>query len=237
MVKSKRISKSTVIILALSILLVLSMILGLTGAWFTDSKTSESRDAINLKFGSVNYSISCTQATVKNGEATAEQYNGDYMVVAGTTIETGFTLTNNSTVGTYYMLKAGSKYYVLDFSNNALLEVTNENKATVYGNKSGLGFKAQKSAAAGDAQTIGLVFTLKQGTDEGSGASFDTNTGIWAVTSNGSPITVSNVTATVHFGDQISLGNYLFNQTFQLRAIQADNLTGDVYTVLTGLFS
>lgn len=37
MVNSKKMSKSSIAVIVLSILLVLSMILGLTGAWFTDS--------------------------------------------------------------------------------------------------------------------------------------------------------------------------------------------------------
>ena len=41
MVNSKKMSKSSIAVIVLSILLVLSLILGFTGAWFTDDKQTE----------------------------------------------------------------------------------------------------------------------------------------------------------------------------------------------------
>lgn len=50
MVNSKKMSKSSIAVIVLSILLVLSLILGFTGAWFTDKKEGNSSD---MTFGTV----------------------------------------------------------------------------------------------------------------------------------------------------------------------------------------
>lgn len=50
MVNSKKMSKSSIAVIVLSILLVLSLILGFTGAWFTDKKEDSSSE---MSFGTV----------------------------------------------------------------------------------------------------------------------------------------------------------------------------------------
>ena len=50
MVKSKKMSKGSLAIIILAVLLVLSMVLGLTGAWFTD-KASGKDETNNGTFG------------------------------------------------------------------------------------------------------------------------------------------------------------------------------------------
>lgn len=53
MVKSKKMSKSAIAIIVLALLLVLSMVLGLTGAWFTKTGTTGSQSQV-LDFGHIN---------------------------------------------------------------------------------------------------------------------------------------------------------------------------------------
>lgn len=52
MVNSKKMSKSSIAVIVLSILLVLSLILGFTGAWFTDSAKSGDKNA-DIDWGTV----------------------------------------------------------------------------------------------------------------------------------------------------------------------------------------
>ena len=52
MVNSKKMSKSSVAVIVLAILLVLSMVLGLTGAWFTAKSDAANEDA-TLKVGNI----------------------------------------------------------------------------------------------------------------------------------------------------------------------------------------
>lgn len=74
MVNSKKMSKSSIAVIVLSILLVLSMVLGLTGAWFTDVQTG---DGVTKDFGK----IAITVDDDKFGEVT-RAYN-DTGVVTG----------------------------------------------------------------------------------------------------------------------------------------------------------
>src|SRR5574344_1857850 len=121
MVNSKKMSKSSIAVICLAILLVLSMILGITGAWFTDTMTEPATTA-SMKFGNVDYEISATGTTVKNGEAEAEKAaNGTYLLVAGTKVTTGITILNKSDVETYNVI-ANAKVYTLylhDATTNA----------------------------------------------------------------------------------------------------------------------
>ena len=64
MVNSKKMSKSTVAIVLLSLLLVLSLILTATGAWFTDTKTAGDK---TLTFGTVELdTVSLSGVAVSN---------------------------------------------------------------------------------------------------------------------------------------------------------------------------
>lgn len=65
MVKSKKLNKSTVAVIVLALLLVLSLVLSATGAWFTDK--SESED-VTLDFGAIKFT-----ATSKSGVYRADQ--------------------------------------------------------------------------------------------------------------------------------------------------------------------
>ena len=79
MVNSKKMSKSTVAIVLLSLLLVLSLILTATGAWFTDSKTSQDKD---LSFGTLKL-----DAITLDGVAVANKIDTDNInLMPGSTI-------------------------------------------------------------------------------------------------------------------------------------------------------
>jgi flagellar basal body-associated protein FliL len=67
MVEKKKMSKSSIAIIVLSVLLVLSMVMGLTGAWFTDKATGGNQGANNtFQFGQISapLTISSTAMSV-----------------------------------------------------------------------------------------------------------------------------------------------------------------------------
>ena len=55
MVKNKKMSKSTLLIFALSVLLIISMIMSFTGAWFTATDTKQMNEAVgtSIRFGNI----------------------------------------------------------------------------------------------------------------------------------------------------------------------------------------
>ena len=55
MVKSKKMSKTSVTIIVLALLLVFSLVMGMTGAWFTDRETDAGNKTIN--FGTINVKL------------------------------------------------------------------------------------------------------------------------------------------------------------------------------------
>jgi hypothetical protein len=62
MVNSKKMSKSAFAVIVLAVLLVLSMVLGLTGAWFTDTKSGST----SVTFGTVTLGTYTATSTVTN---------------------------------------------------------------------------------------------------------------------------------------------------------------------------
>jgi len=91
MVNSKKMSKSSIAVIVLSILLVLSLILGFTGAWFTDRTEGSSSD---LQFGIVKLEqttpSAMTIATRTNaGESDGKLMPGDKINVAGAVTNKG----------------------------------------------------------------------------------------------------------------------------------------------------
>ena len=86
MVNSKKMSKSSIAVIVLSILLVLSLILGFTGAWFTDKKDSGT-DNGTLTFGKIALSSVTTNiADVKTWE---KALPGDSKDLTGTVVVEG----------------------------------------------------------------------------------------------------------------------------------------------------
>ena len=94
MVNSKKASKSTIAIVLLSLLLVLSLILTATGAWFTDKATNDTGKT-NIAFGKVDVGIEGTAKFTKNHTAT-EVVDGCSWTI------NGLSFTNGSTVDVYY---------------------------------------------------------------------------------------------------------------------------------------
>ena len=117
MVNSKKMSKSTVAIVLLSLLLVLSLILTATGAWFTATDKQDS-GAADLKFGNLSVAGSVTDMEVKlNGAEWAKVTEGTTIVMPGDKVRGGvytFTITTNDRAGAYYLLKSGDKYYTVE---------------------------------------------------------------------------------------------------------------------------
>ena len=88
MVNSKKINKSTVAIVVLSLLLVLSLVLTATGAWFTDKETSSTQK--DFTFGTVSVALS---GSAESGAWTATGTGAK--VVPGSSFTTTLTLSND----------------------------------------------------------------------------------------------------------------------------------------------
>ncbi|MGN1221891.1 MAG: hypothetical protein ACI4TT_01490 [Christensenellales bacterium] len=124
MVNSKKMSKSSIAVIVLSILLVLSMILGLTGAWFTDKDNAGNEDA-TLTIGNIG-SVSVTATDYVwhrlGSETQLDPVNdkvmpGDYLKAGSVTIDV--------TAGdedVWYLIKgANGKFYKM--GEGALVEL------------------------------------------------------------------------------------------------------------------
>lgn len=116
MVKSRKLSKTSIAVIVLALLLTITMVIGLTGAWFTDS-TSGSNTTV-VKFGTVDVEMTVTNSVTHNDGLTEAEFtlidpdntasSGDeykeYHIVAGDKILTNFSFTNNSDVEIYYVI-------------------------------------------------------------------------------------------------------------------------------------
>lgn len=139
MVNSKKMSKSTVAIVLLSLLLVLSLILTATGAWFTATDTKNSSEA-DLKFGNLSVTGSVTKMEAKLNGADWAEVTGETIVMPGDMVRGGvytFTITTNDSAGAYYLLKSGDKYYTVEggkaveFSTGSLTAVATSGTETI----------------------------------------------------------------------------------------------------------
>lgn len=106
-------SKSTVAIVLLSLLLVLSLILTATGAWFTSSDKAEGVDK-TINVGKVEIALSETTGMnveygSKNGATTVEK------LVDKDTLKVTYGINNTSDVDIYYIIKSFS-VKVYDYS-------------------------------------------------------------------------------------------------------------------------
>ena len=125
MVNSKKMSKSTVAIVLLSLLLVLSLILTATGAWFT-ATDNKSTQEVKMTFGNLSVTGSVTDLEVKLDGTKWTKAAETQIVMPGDMVRGGvytFTITTNDSEGAYYLLKSGDKYYTVG-DNNALTEYT-----------------------------------------------------------------------------------------------------------------
>ena len=86
MVNSKKMNKSTVAVIVLALLLVLSLVLTATGAWFTDKKET---DETSVKMGTINISTSTGAISVTKDVADGNVMPGDKIQVTGEILNTG----------------------------------------------------------------------------------------------------------------------------------------------------
>ncbi len=97
MQKAKKMSKQTLVIAVLAVLLVLSLALSVTGAWFTDKASDTSEVAIN--FATVDVTNVANEGTVKRNDTASTPST---LLLPGDIITLGGTVTNGaSTVNTY----------------------------------------------------------------------------------------------------------------------------------------
>lgn len=133
MVKSKKMSKSTVAIVLLSLLLVLSLILTATGAWFT-AKDSDNATGGTLTFGKIG-SVEVTAS----GNLSHKDINGDDAssrnLMPGDKVEAGtitltYTKTEDATDDVWYLIKSDENYYTLSESNELVAATTEAGEFT-----------------------------------------------------------------------------------------------------------
>ena len=105
MVNSKKMSKSSIAVIVLSILLVLSLILGFTGAWFTDSKNKDLSDD-SLKFGTVAINLEEGSAAAWKNRGLTKTVETEN-IVPGSSMAATLTLSNTGTEDVY--IKVGSE--------------------------------------------------------------------------------------------------------------------------------
>ncbi len=122
MVNSKKMSKSSIAVIVLSILLVLSLILGFTGAWFTDDKKTDlSNDG--LKFGTVAIKLDeGSAAEWKNKGYTKETETTN--IVPGSSMAATLTLSNTGTEDVYIKVESVANLSVGDKTLNDVEGIT-----------------------------------------------------------------------------------------------------------------
>ena len=116
MVNSKKMSKSSIAVIVLSILLVLSLILGFTGAWFTD-KADDQAVTGEGTFGTVK--ITSASATVAMAEGDVNELSN---LVPGCSLKLTGKIENGSTVDVYYRYKVVATVTCDDKTAKAELE-------------------------------------------------------------------------------------------------------------------
>lgn len=125
--KKKKLSVNSVLTIVLSVLLVLSLAIGFTGAWFTSKAELGNINLGGLEMGEVKVSAEASGVTLYGSTHNGSTYvKGSEVtdrtnVVPGDWIEATITVTNDSTVDAYILVYevAGQKWY-----NMAGAEVT-----------------------------------------------------------------------------------------------------------------
>jgi len=262
MVKSKKMSKTSIAVIVLAFLMVFSMIMTLTGAWFTARNATTPQD-VNFKFGNVTMGISA-ETRVSNdedgdnvwfeeGEINNIEKDGSnvYELIAGSRIITGITLTNTSTVDAYYVLKSTklNGYYLIDATAKKLIPATNANlQKLAQGEGKSFNMMYQVAVIANgdesenhvDQTETAHIFQVYVGNEEYAdwGEVDAVNpeapaAAIWSdiATESGYYTYAEDV---LEYDASVSLGALLVSGTFQLRAVQADNMTmAEAYSYLT----
>jgi hypothetical protein len=208
MVKSKKMSKTSIAVIVLAIMLVLSLVLGLTGAWFTKTSSDSLADR-SFTFGNI------ATATVSYASAGADTIAVDNThILPGDTIKGGtVTVQLQSNVAVYAVLffdaESGSDaYYVI--SNGAMTTAALTSATNVSNFLIGTKTQVAETSITGTITVADIV--IPQTTVVG-----DTVTGIGEVAMGG--------TFTIGTAEE---------GTYYLRVIQADNISNaDAYTFLT----
>lgn len=124
MVNSKKMSKSTVAVVVLAMLLVLSLVLSATGAWFTHKDSNAADDSsFTFRVTGMNIAIDATAEShierdedgdntyeVTSGIAATDLMPGDKIVGGDVTVT--FTVANGEDA--WYIVKVGEKWYSAD---------------------------------------------------------------------------------------------------------------------------
>jgi flagellar basal body-associated protein FliL len=90
MVNSKKMSKSSIAVIVLAILLALSMVLGLTGAWFTDKE--DTSEAGTITFGKVEMKVAASEDNDMISTARTSESDTYKKVMPGDTITLDLTV-------------------------------------------------------------------------------------------------------------------------------------------------
>ncbi len=77
MVKSKKMSKTSIAVIVLALLLVLSMVMGITGAWFTDYE--KQNEVSTFKFGEVEMNVGSIAVSYVHEDGTTPVGENDVM--------------------------------------------------------------------------------------------------------------------------------------------------------------
>lgn len=200
MVKSKKMSKGSLAVIILAVLLVLSMVLGLTGAWFTSKGKDKTGTGINT-FGKV----SISQADIADGTWANQYYQENGSVALPGTVYTmsDGTITNASNVDIYVMIN------ITDVS----VEFT----------KGG----ADAAVKTCTAVETGYVSKLKAPTVSNAPAgSYDTTNGIYHLTAENTSLTITGGSVTIDTGlsNDYQEGSVKVTYTVKVAAIQAANI-------------
>ena len=207
MVKSKKMSKTSIAVIVLAILLVLSLCLGLTGAWFTDKSDGNTNEQ-TIDFGAVRVQYTADAENTKwfNAAGTAlgetrDVLPGDYYDVKGSIAFSG------ADVGMYVLLTVSSTN--LDSAYDGLITITD--MAVTGANVAKLAAVAGVTPAAGEAfykiekADLAEVFAV-------AGKIQISPNLPNVVTVSGSPVQLNGGELAVNFG-------------LSVRTIQADNIT------------
>ena len=225
MVKSKKMSKTSIAVIVLALLLVLSLVMGITGAWFQD--VDNSADPVSqptLTMGQLGeVSLLATAYTWEDASHTA--VSGDRLasliVMPGDTVKAGGITINYSNAGTeaqvYYLIKAvtagdtpTTAYYTID--NDHHLAATTTVAGTI--------------AKGGSATTVitDCYATVNSKPVDGDGADFvsDTDENKALVFQN--TLLAGNVTYTVAVLQMTNVSNEVVSERSQAYDLLVDAL-------------
>ncbi len=210
MVNSKKMSKSSIAVIVLSILLVLSLILGFTGAWFTDKKDSGTDNKGTLTFGKI--ALSSVATNIADVKTWVNALPGDSKDLTGEVVVEG------NSEAMYVLVTAtstGSELKVAQGGANVL--------ALNFGAEESVDFVAVTSATLDEGET--LYYVAASGVDK-------------TLNLSGSA-TINKDTKNVAYkgSDKVTLNKTSdgieFSFTVSASAVQARNITKDASKATT----